>query len=218
MKRTTLIFDMDGTLLDSLDGLLASTNAALTACGYPTRTYEEVRAFVGNGIGKLIERALPADAEEGAYEKCLAAFKEDYQTAMMDGTRPYPGILQLLETVQKEGYAVAVVSNKIESAVKELSDHFFGDLMPVAIGEREGTARKPAPDSGYAALAALGQDKESAVYIGDSEVDLQTAKNSGLPCLSVDWGNRSAEQLRQFGATSISHTAEELLEAIHQLS
>ncbi len=217
MKRTTLIFDMDGTLLDSLDGLLASTNAALTACGYPTRTYEEVRAFVGNGIGKLIERALPEDADQTAYEKCLAAFQEDYKTAMMEGTRPYPGILQLLQTLKAEGYSVAVVSNKIEHAVKELSDHFFGDLMPVAIGERDGVARKPAPDSVYAALAKLGRETETAVYIGDSEVDLQTARNSGLPCLSVDWGNRSAEQLRQFGATSISHTAEELLEAIHSL-
>lgn len=214
MKLETIIFDMDGTLLDSLEGLMHSTNAAMEQYGYPARTYEEVCAFVGNGVGKLIERALPGGLENADYEKCLAAFKEDYKTAMFTGTRPYPGIPALLETLNREGYHVAVVSNKIDSAVKALSAHFFGDLIPVAIGERPGVTRKPAPDSVYAALEEMGMPKETAAYVGDSEVDLQTARNSGLPCFSVDWGTRSDEILLQNGATSISRTAEELLQAI----
>ncbi len=214
MKLETIIFDMDGTLLDSLDGLLHSTNAALEACGYPQRSYEEVRAFVGNGVGKLIERALPGGLENPDYERCLAAFKEDYQTAMIEGTRPYPGILELLDSLNAEGYRLAVVSNKIDSAVKELSAHFFGGRLPVAIGEREHVARKPAPDSVFAALEELGMPRETAAYVGDSEVDLETARRAGLPCFSVDWGNRSDAQLLAAGATSISRTAGELLDKI----
>ena len=215
MKLETIIFDMDGTLLDSLDGLLHSTNAALAACGYPIRTYEEVRAFVGNGVGKLIERALPGGLANPDYDKCLAAFKEDYKTAMIEGTRPYPGILSMLDTLNAEGYRLAVVSNKIDSAVKELTVHFFDKRIGVAIGERTDVARKPAPDSVYAALKELGMPQETAAYVGDSEVDLATARNAGLPCFSVDWGNRTDEQLLAAGATSISCTAEELLEKIH---
>jgi phosphoglycolate phosphatase len=218
MKLETIIFDMDGTLLDSLDGLRHSTNAALSRYGYPERTMEDIRAFVGNGVGKLVERSLPGGLQNPDYEKCLAAFKEDYKTAMFTGTRPYPGVVLLLEALRAEGYGLAVVSNKLDGAVKALSQRFFGGLLPVAIGEVAGAARKPAPDSVFAALKELGAQPETAAYVGDSEVDLQTARNSGLPCLSVDWGTRSTEFLLQNGATSISHTAEEVLHTIRGYS
>lgn len=214
MKLKTILFDMDGTLLDSLPGLLHSTNAALTACGYPERTYEEVRTFVGNGVGKLIERALPGGLDNPDYEACLAAFRADYQDAMFTGSKLYPGISELLEALRTEGCRLAVVSNKIDSAVQALSARFLEQRVDVAIGEREGVARKPAPDSVYAALDALQMPRESAAYVGDSEVDLQTARNAGVPCFSVDWGNRSAQELVRAGAVSISHTPEELLQAL----
>lgn len=214
MKLKTILFDMDGTLLDSLPGLLHSTNAALNVCGYPERTCEEVRTFVGNGVGKLIERALPGGLSNPDYEACLAAFRADYQNAMFTGSKLYPGISELLETLRAEGCRLAVVSNKIDSAVQALSARFLEQRVDVAIGEREGVARKPAPDSVYAALDALQMPRESAAYVGDSEVDLQTARNAGVPCFSVDWGNRSAQELVRAGAVSISHTPEELLQAL----
>ena len=215
MHPKTILFDMDGTLLDSISGLMMSTNAALTACGYPTRTYDEVASFVGNGVGKLIERALPGGLANPDYDRCLAAFRKDYQTAMFTGTKHFPGIVPLLKTLRDEGFHMAVVSNKPDPAVKELAVHFFGELLPVAIGEREGVSRKPAPDSVLAALKEMGMPAESAVYIGDSEVDLATARNSGLPCFSVDWGSRTREFLLEHGAASIAHTPAELLEQLH---
>lgn len=214
MKIETILFDMDGTLLDSLQGLMDSTNAALKKLGYPLRTREEIQAFVGNGVGKLIERALPGGLDNKDYDACLAAFKEDYKTAMYTGTRAYEGMRELVEELRQKGYRTAVVSNKIDSAVKELAERFFGDGLEAAIGDRPDARRKPAPDSVYTALDELGMPRETAVYVGDSEVDLETARNAGLPCLSVCWGNRTAEQLREHGARSISHTVEELRERI----
>lgn len=214
MKLQTILFDLDGTLLDSLEGLYDSTNTALQRYGYPKRTREEIRDFLGNGAGKLIECALPDGCANPDYERCLAAFKEDYQTAMMTGSRLYPGITELLEGLHREGCRMAVVSNKMDNAVKKLARRYFGALMPVAIGERPGVRRKPAPDSVFAALEELGMPRETAAYVGDSEVDLETAHNAGLPCFSVDWGNRSDEILLQYGAVSISHTAQELLETL----
>ena len=214
MKLKTVIFDLDGTLLDSLEGLWHSTNAALRALGYPERTLDEVRDFVGNGVGKLIERALPGGTENPEFERCVAEFLKDYQNTMLTCSRPYPGIVPLLEGLRADGYATAVVSNKVDGAVKELSRKFFGELIRVSIGERSGVARKPAPDSVFAALEELGMPRESAAYVGDSEVDIATARNAGLPCFSVDWGNRTRQLLLSSGATSISHTAEELAEKI----
>ena len=214
MYLQTIVFDLDGTLLDSLPGLLHSTNAALARCGYPLRTYDEVRAFVGNGIGKLIERALPGGLENPDYAACMEAFRADYRSAMFTGSKPYPGILELLDALGREGCRLAVVSNKIDSAVQALNGHFFGRRIAVAVGERPGMARKPAPDGVNAALRALRMPRETAAYVGDSEVDLQTARSAGLPCFSVDWGNRSARELAENGAFSISHTPQELLAAL----
>lgn len=215
MERKTILFDLDGTLLDSLPGLLHSVNAAMARCGYSAHTYEEVRTFVGNGVRKLMERSLPGGAADPQFEICSAAFHEDYASAMFTGSTPYPGILPLLKTLHDEGYAMAVVSNKTESAVQKLAAHFLGGYITVAVGDRPDMARKPAPDGVYAALAALKSGVDHAVYVGDSEVDVETARNAGLPCLSVSWGNRSDAVLRRAGAVSISHTPEELLCAIH---
>ncbi len=215
MEYQTILFDLDGTLLDSLPGLLHSVNAAMIRCGCPVHTYEEVRSFVGNGVRKLMERALPGQPDGPGLEDALAAFAEDYKTAMFSGSTPYPGILPLLKTLHEEGYAMAVVSNKTDSAVQALVERFFGEFIAVAVGDRPGLARKPAPDGVYAALSALGREADCAVYVGDSEVDVETARRAGLPCLSVAWGNRTAHTLLRAGAASISHTPEELLAAIH---
>ena len=213
-KIETVLFDMDGTLLDSLDGLMASTNAALIRCGYPPRTRGEIRAFVGNGVGKLIERALPGGLGNPDYDACLAAFKEDYKTAMFTGTRPYPGMTALAADLRRAGIRTAVVSNKIESAVVELARRFFGDSLEAAVGDRPGRQRKPAPDGVLAALDALGMGADTAVYVGDSEVDLETARNAGVPCLAVCWGNRTEAQLRAAGAERIFADAAALREAL----
>ena len=198
-----------------MPGLLHSVNAAMARCGYSAHTYEEVRSFVGNGVQKLMERSLPGGQNDPQFDTCFAAFRKDYASAMFTGSTPYPGILSLLETLHNEGYAIAVVSNKTESAVQALVERFFGSYISVCVGDRPDIARKPAPDGVYAALAELGSDVEHAVYVGDSEVDVETARNAGLPCLSVSWGNRTGNALRRAGAVAISHTPAELLEAIH---
>ena len=191
MHYHTVVFDLDGTLLDTLDDLADATNAALRACGYPPRSREEVRRFVGNGVHLLIERAAPHGVEEAAVERCFALFKEQYGKRMCCKTRPYSGILPLLEALREAGVQYAVVSNKYDGAVKQLSDTQFGGLMKVAIGERVGVRRKPAPDSVLEALRLLGSGVEGAIYAGDSDVDVQTAHNAGLPCIGVTWGFRS---------------------------
>ena len=215
MKLKTLIFDLDGTLLDTIPGLHQSVNAALEVCGYEGRTLEEVTAFVGNGLNKLIERALPGGLRNPDYDRCLSAFLADYEYTLFSGAKPYGGILPMLETLRQEGYHMAVVSNKQDIAVRLLNDRYFPGLIGVAIGEKRGVARKPAPDSVYAALKELGVTAAGAAYIGDSEVDIETARNAGLPCFSVTWGTRSVAQLLAAGATTLCHTPEELLETIH---
>ena len=216
--KPALIFDLDGTLLDSLNGLMHSTNAALEACGYPARSYTEIRNFVGNGMRKLIERAVADGLEDPNFEKCFRLFRADYDATMLQNTVPYDGILTLLETLKAEGYPMAVVSNKADAPVRALCAHFFGDLLPISIGEQEGVARKPAPDSVFAALEALGCPREHAFYIGDSEVDMETARNAGLPCLSVGWGYRDPDFLSARGADFIASSTEALLAEIHQRS
>ena len=217
-KIETVLFDMDGTLLDSLDGLMASTNAALIRCGYPPRTRGEIRAFVGNGVGKLIERALPGGLGNPDYDACLAAFKEDYKTAMFTGTRPYPGMTALAADLRRAGIRTAVVSNKIESAVEALARRFFGDTLEAAVGDRPGRQRKPAPDGVLAALDALGMGTDTAVYVGDSEVDILTAKNANMPCVSVFWGFRDRDVLEEAGAQNLCADAEEMVRAIDRLA
>lgn len=215
--KATLIFDLDGTLLDTLEDLKDSTNYALKVFGFPTRTLDEVRAFVGNGLRMLIRRAVPTQTDEATVDTVLAEMKRHYSQNYHNKTKPYTGIPEILGRFHDEGYPMAIVSNKADSVVSLLRTLYFDKLIPVAVGEMPGVARKPAPDMVYVGVERLGVSRENAVYIGDSEVDLQTAKNSGLPCLSVTWGFRSEVQLIEAGAQKLCHSPEELYEAVHAL-
>lgn len=209
-KYKTYIFDLDGTLLSTLADLAASTNYALRTHHMPERSIDEVRRFVGNGVKKLMDRAIPDGLNNPLFEETFATFRQHYMQHNLDTTQPYPGIMQLLEQLKAEGKNIAVVSNKFYAATRELCRHFFGDLVPVAIGEREDIRKKPAPDTVIEALRELGVDKEGAVYIGDSDVDIMTAKNSGMPCVSVLWGFRDKEFLLEHGATTLISQPEDM--------
>ena len=209
-KYKTYIFDLDGTLLSTLADLAASTNYALRTHHMPERSLDEVRRFVGNGVKKLMERAIPDGLNNPLFEETFATFRQHYMQHNLDTTQPYPGIMQLLEQLKAEGKNIAVVSNKFYAATRELCRHFFGDLVPVAIGEREDIRKKPAPDTVIEALRELDVDKEGAVYIGDSDVDIMTAKNSGMPCVSVLWGFRDKEFLLEHGATTLISQPEDM--------
>ena len=198
------IFDLDGTLLDTLNDLAASTNHALRQHGMPEHTTDEVRRMVGNGVAKLIERAVPQGLDNPDYEQVLADFKAHYSVHSMDTTRPYPGIEELLHTLKQQGKRLAVVSNKFCTATEALCRHFFGDTIEVAIGESERIRKKPAPDAVIEAMRRLDAHKENTVYVGDSEVDVATAHNSGLPCISVTWGFRDRALLTDHGATTFA--------------
>ncbi len=210
----TVIFDLDGTLLDTLEDLADSANFALAQGGFPARTLEEIRGFVGNGVGLLIHRALPAGTPPEREASCLAAFKAHYLENMRNKTAPYPGVLDLLDRLNTNGCKVAVVSNKFDGAVKELCARYFGDRLPVALGERPGLDKKPASDLVRACLEALDSSTEEAVYVGDSEVDILTARNAGLPCYSVTWGFRGREFLLEHGAERLVDTPKELVDLL----
>lgn len=196
----TIIFDLDGTLLDTLEDLTDSVNYAMEQFQLQTKTIEEVRRFVGNGVAKLIERCIPQGIQNPKYEQILAAFKEHYAKHCEDKTQPYEGIMELLAELSRQGYHMAIVSNKFDGAVKKLNEKYFKDYIPVAIGESATVKKKPAPDTVYQALSELLCDVSHAVYVGDSEVDRQTAGNVPMPCISVTWGFRTRAQLIEAGA------------------
>ena len=210
-KINTVIFDMDGTVLDTLDDLTDSVNYVLDKFGMPRRTKDEYRRFFGNGIEFALRCAVPDDTPNDVIEEMLPIFKEHYNAHCLDKTKPYDGILELMKELKGRGYKLAIVSNKIDSAVKELNERFFSDYVSVAIGEKDGIKRKPAPDTVLAALDELASSKEEAVYVGDSEVDFQTAQNSGLPCISVLWGFRDKDFLIEQGATTFAETPANVL-------
>lgn len=218
MKYTTVIFDMDGTILDTLEDLTDTVNFALGKHDMPLRTIEEVRRFVGNGIRRLLELAVPDGENNPEFEQIFADFKEYYAAHCNDKTKVYPGILDLMDQLNTAGYKMAIVSNKVDPAVKELQKIYFGAQIEVAIGEKEGIAKKPAPDTVYQALKELGESKEHAIYVGDSEVDLATAVNSGLPCISVSWGFRDVDFLIKQGAVHIADTAAEVFQIITDMN
>lgn len=217
-KTKAVIFDLDGTLLDTLCDLCDSTNDALDAIGAPHRTIDEVRRFVGNGIRMLMVRAVPGGDENPLFDTAMNAFVASYKKNCANKTKPYDGIPELLLRLSSDGYSLAVVSNKADFAVKTLVRDYFGDVIRVAIGEKEseGVKKKPAPDTVIAALRELGCKKENAVYVGDSEVDIMTAKNAGMRCISVDWGFRGRDVLTAAGATEIVSTPEALIDAIEK--
>jgi phosphoglycolate phosphatase len=209
----TYIFDLDGTLLDTLTDLAASCNYALRTHGMPEHSIDDVRRFVGNGVRKLMERAIPEGEANPDFEATFATFREHYMHHSLDTTKPYPAIMETLAELKARGCRLAVVSNKMMAATVELCKHFFPDTIEVAIGENEaeGICKKPAPDTVYAALRKLGVSKDDAVYVGDSDVDIQTAANSGLPCISVLWGFRDRDFLIQHGAKTFISAPSELL-------
>lgn len=211
MKKA-VIFDLDGTLLNTLDDLADSTNYALSKFGYPTRTIEEVRQFVGNGVAKLIERAIPEGKNNPNFEKCLAIFKENYAQNMYNKTAPYNGIIEMLSNLKSKGIKIAVVSNKFDLAVKELCKKYFEEFIDFAAGENEaqGIRKKPAPDSVISVLNEFNFASEDAVYVGDSDVDIMTAKNSKMPCISVTWGFRDEKFLLENGATILINAPSEI--------
>lgn len=216
-KIDTVIFDMDGTVLDTLQDLADAVNVALKTFGLPERTLDEVRSFVGNGVRRLIELSVPGGFEHPRFEEIFAKFREYYGLHCNDKTRAYDGILPLLRELEQQGYGLAIVSNKLDSAVKELNEIYFEGIVKVAIGEVEGIAKKPAPDMVEKALRELGKTKETAVYVGDSDVDLLTAKNAGLPCISVLWGFREEEFLKQYGAQYFAKTPAEIPGLIEEI-
>lgn len=217
MNIKAVIWDLDGTLLNTLDDLAASVNAALAMNGMPLRSTEEVRAFVGNGIRNLMIRAVPGGEANPAFDKALEDFTRHYGAHSRDRTRPYDGILEMLDRLSAAGVKHAIVSNKIDFAVKALSRAYFGERMCAAIGDDPSRARKPAPDSVLAAMREMGVTAQETVYVGDSDVDVLTARNAGVPCVAVLWGFRDEACLRAAGAGRLAHTPDELREIIGRL-
>ena len=209
-----IIFALDGTLLDTLDDLASAVNFALRTCGYPERTRDEVRAFVGNGVIRLMQRAAPQGISDEAWQTCFEAFRTDYLAHMTDKTAPYPGIPALLKALKDRGVKTAVVSNKLHAGVVGLCRSFFGDDLTDAFGVSDECERKPAPVNVFRALRALGVKKEDALFVGDSEVDVQTAHNAGLPCVGVTWGFRDRAELERAGVIAVIDRPAELLELI----
>ena len=214
MRYKTVIFDLDGTLLDTLVDLSSSVNYALHRHGLPERSKADVRRFLGNGIRRLIEQSVPEGTTEEKTVAVLQTFREYYLIHSLDETAPYEGIMELLHQLHGMNVATAIVSNKLDPAVKELHQHFFSDTIRVAIGESSSIRRKPAPDMVDECIRLLGCDRQSCLYVGDSEVDLQTARNASLPCCSVSWGFRDKKQLIEAGATTIIDRPEELMGVI----
>ncbi len=208
---TTIVWDMDGTVLNTLIDLRDSVNYVLRKYNMPEHTIEEYRRFFGSGIRYALECAVIEGTPSETIDEMLPIFKEHYDIHCLDNTCPYEGILDAMKKLKEKGYKMAIVSNKIDSAVKELNEKFFNEYVDVAIGETSGTKRKPAPDMVEQALNELGSTKDEAIYIGDSEVDLQTARNSNLPCISVLWGFRDKDYLIEQGATTFAETPEELV-------
>ena len=210
MKYKAVLFDMDGTLLDTLADMAAAVNHILSVHGYPLRTVEEVRAFVGNGARKLMERALPPDVTGDAFEALLEEYRQWYEAHACVKTAPYPGVPAVLAALHRAGVRCAVVSNKPGGATRELAARFFPGLP--AFGQQDGIPAKPAPDMVYHALAELGVEASAAAYVGDSEVDVALARNAGLPLVAVSWGFRGREALEEAGAALVVDDAATLLE------
>ena len=213
-KYDAVIFDLDGTLLDTLQDLADSVNWALERQGAALRSLDEIRTFVGNGVRSLMTKALPGGEEHPCFEEAFADFRRHYAEHCRDNTKPYPQIMELLADLSAGGYAMAVVSNKSDAEVRRLCEEHFGGLIPLAVGERPGVQRKPSPDSVLLTLEQLGVERERAVYVGDSEVDVETVRRAEVDCIAVAWGFRSVEQLRAAGATTVIHSPLDLLSLV----
>lgn len=210
MHYTSILFDLDGTLLDTLGDLTAAMNRTLTRHGLPERTRQQMRAALGNGARRLMELSVPDGTDGALFETLLAEYNADYAAHCRIKTAPYPGVDALLRQLHAQGRKLAIVSNKPDEAVRALRADFFAGTISIAVGEKTGIRRKPAPDTLLAAMAQLGADAASTVYVGDSEVDIATARAVGLPCISVLWGFRDRDMLEQAGAQQFAADADEL--------
>ena len=217
MKKA-VIFDLDGTLINSLDDLAAAANAAMRQYGFPEHSVEEVRRFVGNGVAMLIHRAVPAGTDREVEAECLAYFRSYYFDHMTERTLPYPGIRSMLEALRKEGLLLAVVSNKFEQAAKELCRLYFGELLDLAVGDLPGYQKKPAPDNLLRCMEQLQVERPEVIYVGDSPTDIETAANTGVDFVGVLWGFRTEEEMRAETEAPLAKTPGELLEAIRKLA
>lgn len=214
-KYQAIIFDLDGTLLNTLEDLMDSVNFALRQFQMPERSLEQIRRSVGNGVRRLMELSVPERLQNPEFEEVFQAFQTHYTEHCNDKTQLYPGIDLLLRRLKARGVKMAIVSNKYHEAVQELKEMYFKEYLSVAIGEKEGIRKKPAPDTVIEALRELEITKEQAVYVGDSDVDLKTAANSGMDCLSVTWGFRTKEELLEAGATVMINDPEEILKFVN---
>lgn len=210
-KYDTVIFDLDGTLLNTLEDLADAVNAVMRAHAYPERTLDEVRRFVGNGIRRLMEQAVPEDVEGDLFEQVFEEFRSYYTEHCQIKTRAYEGVMELLKMLAERDYVMAIVSNKNHAAVCELNEIYFKEFISVAIGQKDGIRKKPAPDTVWQALKELGKESSSAIYVGDSEVDFMTAENSGMDCVLVTWGFRTEEELAGCMPKAWIQNPEELL-------
>lgn len=214
MKYKAIVFDLDGTLTDTLADLKNSVNHALSEFGFPARSLEEIRSFVGNGVRRLIYLSVPENTPDEVSEKCLDVFKAYYKDHSCVETKPYDGIIEVLSELKSRGIKTAVVTNKMHEAAVDIVKLFFDGLIDVTIGQIDGVAQKPQPDSVFLALQKLGVSKDNAAYVGDSEVDCMTAQNAGIPCIGVTWGFRDREILEINGAEFIFDKAENILDII----
>lgn len=218
MKYTTLIFDCDGTLLDTLTDLANAVNYALKTHQFPTRTVDEIRSDVGNGVANLMRQSLPHDVCGNEFKTYLHTFESYYSEHLQDYTVPYEGILDVVDTLKEQGYKLAIVSNKVQEGVTPLNKQYFGDRFPIAIGHRADINRKPAPDMVFQALQELGSTPEESIYIGDSEVDVATARNSGLLCIGVTWGFRDESVHQELGVQHIARIPKDILTIVDILN
>ena len=202
-KYELVIFDMDGTILYTLDDICDGVNASLSKHGLPVRTKDEIRRHIGNGIRHEIESSVPEGTKESMIDAVFHDFHAWYEIHCNDRTRPYDGIVELLEDLKQAGIHCAVVSNKADYAVKTLNEIYFKGLLEAGVGEKDGIARKPAPDEVDEVLRLLNMERNRAVYIGDSEVDIETAANAGMDCIGVSWGYRDRKWLQGCGAEVI---------------
>ena len=218
MKYTTIVFDCDGTLLDTSTDLFNSVNYVLRKHNFPERSMAEVKAKLGNAVAYLMRHCLPSTVADSDLESYIDEFKAYYGEHLKDTTAPYNGILDMLDLLRKKGYKIAIVSNKIQEGVTPLNKEYFGDRLPVAIGERPGLQRKPAPDMVLQALKELNSTPEESIYVCDSELDLATAENSVLLCIGVTWGFREEALLHELGVKYIARKAEDIITIIEELN
>ncbi|MCR5796968.1 MAG: HAD-IA family hydrolase [Eubacterium sp.] len=207
----TIIFDLDGTLLDTLTDLMESVNYSLEKFGLPIQTKDDIRRNTGNGVEKLVELSVENGRKNPLFSDVLTCFKEHYLIHCNDKTGPYPGICQMLERLKNDGYKMAVVSNKYMDATKELVSIHFGQWIDIAIGANEVYKKKPAKDTVVAAINELGSELNKSIYVGDSEVDIATARNTGIPCIAVSWGFRTHEEQVEAGARVFAENPEEIM-------